>query len=328
MNRTIVCVTGVPLMKITRMFAVLIAAVCMLCVLPYAGALSIQLDPLSTDTGSLVSVNAASDNDNYPISTEQAKHSIRIFLNDPAVEPQLDSTGSLEVGNYYHFSVGSDTFDVNQNTGIVEFAHFESNVPDSTDVTITRDQAYTKATGYADLKYDGFAGKSWKLVVDRVYEQTSWRWNETTHNGEEYVTLRAYDFVFREEKDHVLLPNLVHIRINPVTGAIIDYWGVDRRITVGLKNTVSLSEAIQTAEDYYGLSDSFTLSSSESYLAVVTRYQNVENLAWVIKLKGYYSWDNDDERTYLVVVDATDGSVLGSRWSNIWPESRLSYYLN
>lgn len=316
-------------MKITRMFAVLIAAVCMLSTLPYAGALNVQLDPLSSaGTGSPVSMSAASANDNYPISVEQAKNSVRIFLNDLAIEPQLGSTGSVEVGNYYHFSVGTDTFDVNQNTGVVEFVHFGANAPDSANVTITRDQAYAKAAEYAGQKYDGFAGKSWKLVVDRVYEQTSYRYNETTHHSDEYVTQRAYDFVFREEKSHVLLPNLVHIRVNPVTGAIVDYWGVDRLVTVGLQNSVSLSEATETAEHYYGLSDSFTLSSSESYLAVVTRYQNVENLAWVIKLKGYYSWDNNNESTYLVVIDATNGNVLGSRWDNIWPESRLLYYLS
>ncbi|MDD1703144.1 MAG: hypothetical protein LUQ31_09220, partial [Methanoregula sp.] len=69
-------------------------------------------------------------------------------------------------------------------------------------------------------------------------------------------------------------------------------------------------------------------SSSEAYLAVVTRSQNVENLAWVVKLKGYYSWDSNNERTYYAVVDADDGSVLGANWAAIWPEQELAYYLN
>ena len=34
------------------------------------------------------------------------------------------------------------------------------------------------------------------------------------------------------------------------------------------------------------------------------------------------------ERTYTIVVDAVDGSVLGDGWSSIWPESRLSYLDN
>jgi hypothetical protein len=312
-------------MRITRIFAALLAAVCILSFVPLAGAMSIQMDPLSSTDGSTVSASAASANDNYPISVEQAKNSVRLFMNDLSLEPVLGSTGSLEIGNYYVMNVDSDRFSVNQNTGVVEFVHFGANEPDSANVTLSRDQAYAKATVYAGQKYDGFATKSWKLVVDRVYEDYYWSYNSTSHDYEKYVSMRAYDFVFREEKDHVLLPNLVHVRVNPATGAIVDYWGVDRLVTVGLKNSVSLSEAMETAEGYYHMSDSFTLSSSEGYLAVVTRYQNVENLAWVIKLKGYYSWDNDEERTYTIVVDAVDGSVLGSGWSSIWPESRLSY---
>jgi uncharacterized membrane protein YkoI len=313
-------------MRITRIFAALIAALCILSILPMAGAMSVRMDQI-TATVSSVSMDAASANDNYPISVEQAKNSVRLFINDLTLEPELSSTGSIEIGNYYILSTDTDSFYVNQNSGIVEFVHFGANEPDSADVKVTRDQAYSIATAYAGQKYDGYSGKSWKLVVDRMYEDYDWVYNETSQDYER-IDISAYDFVLREEKEHVLLPNIVHVRVNANTGTIVDYWGVDRLVTAELKNTVSLSGAMETAENYYGLSDSFTISSSEGYLAVVTRSQNVENLAWVIKLKGYYSWDNDDERTYTIVVDAADGSVLGSGWSSIWPESRLSYLGN
>jgi hypothetical protein len=306
------------------MFAALLAALCILSFLPLAGAMNVQMDQITTDASSALSVNAASVNDNYPISVEQAKNSVRLFMNDLTLEPELSSTGSLEIGNYYILSTDTDSFYVNQNSGVVEFAHFGANEPGSADVKVTRDQAYAIATAYAGEKYDGYSGKSWKLVIDRVYEDYDWVFNKTSQDYER-VDKKAYDFVLREEKEHVLLPNIVHVRVNANAGTIVDYWGVDRLVTAWLKNTVPLSEAMATAENYSGLSDSFTLSSSEGYLAVVTRYQNVENLAWVIKLKGYYSWDNDYEHTYIVIVDATDGSVLGSGWSSIWPESRLSY---
>jgi len=313
-------------MRMTRIFAALLAALSILSILPLAGAMSVQMDPI-TATVSSVSVNAASANDNYPISVEQAKNSVRLFMNNLTLEPRISSTGSLEIGNYYILTTDPDSFYVNQNTGVVEFVHFGANEPDTADVKVTRDQAYAIATAYAGEKYDGYSTKSWKLVVDRVFSDYDWVYNQTTHD---YVRVdkKAYDFVLREEKEHVLLPNIVHVRVNANTGSIVDYWGVDRLVTVGLKNTVSLSDAMETAEDYYDLSDSFTLRSSESYLAVVTRSQNVENLAWVIKLKGYYSWDTDYERTYTIVVDAGDGSVLGSGWSSIWPESRLDYLDN
>jgi hypothetical protein len=74
-------------MKIPRMFAVLVAAVCILSLLPVAGAMSIQLDPLSTTSGQATSVamasaDVASAKDNYPISVEQAKNSVRVFMNN------------------------------------------------------------------------------------------------------------------------------------------------------------------------------------------------------------------------------------------------------
>jgi uncharacterized membrane protein YkoI len=313
-------------MRTTRIFAAMIAALCILSFLPLAGAMSIRMDPLTTNAGSPVSVDAASANDNYPISVEQAKNSVRLFMNNLTLEPQLSSTGSLEIGNYYIMTEGPDSFYVNQNTGVVEFVHFGVNEPQSADMKFTRDQAYEKATAYAGLKYDGFSTTSWKLVVDNVYDDYEWVYNRSSQNYER-IDIKAYDFVLREEKEHVLLPNIIHVRVNGKTGAIVDYWGVDRLITVGLKNTISVSEATGSAESYMGHSSYFTLTSSEGYLAVVTRSQNVENLAWVIKLKGYYSWDND-EQVYVVIIDANDGSILGSGWSSIWPESRLNYLGN
>jgi hypothetical protein len=316
-------------MKPTRIFTLLIAAVCMLLLLPTAGALSIHMDPLSASAVAPVSVSAASANDNYPISVEQAKNSVRLFMNDLTLDPQLSSTGSLEIGNYYHLIHDSDSFEVNQNTGVVEFVHFGANEPDSANGTITRDQAYANATEFAGRKYDDFSGKSWKLVVD-TDEQISWRYNGSAGHGEYYVSSKDYDFVFREEKNHVLLPNLVHVRVNPVTGAIIDYWGVDRLVPIDLNNKVALATATETAE-YYLKSDfgqQVVIGSTESYLAVVTRYQNVENLAWVIKIKFSYPSFSSDEDTDLVVIDANDGSLLADHWNNIWPESRLTYYLN
>jgi hypothetical protein len=58
---------------------------------------------------------------------------------------------------------------------------------------------------------------------------------------------------------------------------------------------------------------------------VVTQNQNVENLAWVIKMTGSYRGDSDYQSTYIVIVDATDGKYLGYGWDDIWPESRLNY---
>jgi hypothetical protein len=311
-------------MKISRMFAVLVAAVCILSLLPMAGAMTVKFDPITTASASSASAMLSSVNDNYPISEDQAKDSVRVFMGNLTVDPRVTGTGSLEIGNYYDLDVGQDSFSVNQNSGIVEFAHFGKNMSTSDKLTLTRDEAYAKATAYAAAKYDGFADKKWKLIVDEVSDGDAYVLNTSSKNYE-WVNTKSYDFVLREEKDHVLLPSLVYIEINPSNGAVVDYWGVNRILTVdNLKNTVSFSDAVKSATDYAW--DDITVTSTDGYLAVVTQSQNVQKLAWVVTLSGTYRWDPDYTETYVVIVDANDGSAIGYGWSNIWPESRLYYY--
>jgi uncharacterized membrane protein YkoI len=313
------------MMKRTRIAFIAVAAICLLLVfMPGVGATSIKLDSPVTSQGVMTASAAsaytasASANDNYPISVDQAKNNIRVFMGDLSLDPVLSTTGSLPIGNYYYFVAENSTFTVNQNTGVVEFVHFGDNAQDSSEVVLTRDQAYANATAYAGGKFTDFSSKNWKLVIDQVDTNYEWYYNPSTGNWD-YVTVNAYDFVFREEKDHVLLPTLVHVSVNTKTGSIIDYWGVDRLLTLSsLENTVSLSEAVATAENHVGTSD---MESTEGHREVIIQYQNLERLAWVVTLteNGGYS--------YVVVVDANDGSFIGYHWDDIWPETWLRYNL-
>ncbi|MGB8219335.1 MAG: PepSY domain-containing protein [Methanoregula sp.] len=312
-------------MKRTRIVCIVLAAICLLACLQGVGAMSIRLDPPATSQGIMTASAAsaytasASANDNYPISMDQAKNNIRVFMGDLSLDPVLSTTGSLPIGNYYYFTAGNSTFLVNENSGAVEFVHFGDNARDSSSNVLTRDQAYANATAYASGKFTDFSSKNWKLVFDQVDTNYEWYYNPDIDSWN-YVTVNAYDFVFREEKDNVLLPTLVHVSVNTKTGSIIDYWGVDRLLTLSnLENTVSLSKAVATAEDYVGTSG---VESTEGHREVITQYQNLERLAWVITLteNGGYS--------YTVVVDATDGSFIGSQYDDsIWPEAWLLYNL-
>ena len=76
---------------------------------------------------------------------------------------------------------------------------------------------------------------------------------------------------------------------------------------------------METAENYVVSSG---VESTEGHREVITQYQNLERLAWVITLteNGGYS--------YTVVIDANDGSFVGSQYDDsIWPEAWLSYNL-
>jgi hypothetical protein len=319
---------NVPTLNVTRTGIIAIAALCVLLLcMPGAMALTVKLDPIASQHHAVSSASSAlmaSANDNYPISEEQAKNNIRVFVGNLSLEPELYSTGSMEIGNYYYFATDDSTFVVNQNSGVVEFVHFGANEAGTPDIVLTHDQALAAAKEYAGTKYDSFSTRNWKLVIDQIDTDYDWVYNKTSQDWSQVERQKTYDFVFREQKDSVLLPNLVHVSINPVSGAVIDYWGVDRLLTVSdLTSKVSLSKATAAAEDY--VYSEFVTTSSEGYLAVIIRSQNVEDLAWVIKLHGHYTGSNY-ESTYEIVVSAKDGSVIGLGWDQIWPEHQLYYY--
>ena len=311
-------------MKRTRMVCIVLAAICLMACLQGVGAMSIKLAPLAPSQGVMTasaasaSMATASANDNYPISVDQAKNNIRVFMGDLSLDPVLSTTGSLPIGNYYYFTAGNSSFEVNQNSGVVEFAHFGDNAQGPADVVLTRDQAYANATAYASGKFTDFSSRNWKLVIDRIDTQYEWYYDQNSGYWT-YTTIQAYDFVFRDQKDSVLLPTLVHVSVNAQTGSIIDYWGVDRLLTLSsVQNTVSLSDAVKTAENYFG----GDFASTEGHREVIIQPQNLERLVWVVSLT------ENDGYTYVALVDANDGSFVGTHWdSDIWPVYWLRYYL-
>ena len=311
-------------MKRSRLVCIVVAAICLLASLQGVAAMSLKLEPLSPGQGvttasvASASLASASANDNYPVSVDQAKNNIRVFMGDLSLEPVLTTTGSLPIGNYYYFTAGNSSFEVNQNSGAVEFAHFGDNTQNAGDIVLTSNQAYADATTYAGAKFADFSTRNWKLVVDRVDTQYEYYFNPSTGNWD-YYTVIAYNFVFREQKDNVLLPSLVHVSVNAKTGSVIDYWGVDRLLTVSdLQGSVPLSDAVKTAENYFG----GDFASTEGHREVIIQPQNFERLVWVVSLTGNHG------DMYTAIVDANDGTFVGTHWDNdIWPVYWLRYYL-
>lgn len=300
----------------------LIVVLCVLFGISAAGAAFVPMDTASiASPGSgAMPASVSSVNDN-PISIDQAKDSIRLFVEDPGFDPILAQTVSLPIGNYYIFYTKDSSFYVNQKSGIVEFAFFNNNQADSNVINFNRDQAYARATEVAQKKYDGYATTSWKLVTDKLGTVTNYRWNETSQQPEGY-TGKEYLFTFREERDHVLTPNLIHIRINPATGMVSEWNGYHRSITVSLTPALSLSDAMKIAENYY--SGSVNIDHTEGYLAVVIiQDQSAESLAYVITVRGTSQGDNQYEDSETAIVDARTGKMIGWSRSDAWPESGI-----
>lgn len=119
---------------------------------------------------------------------------------------------------YFKMVVENSTIWVNTDNGVVEYAEFNDAMPQSPpEIEVNRDEAYAKAMEFAGQKYDGFSGKNWALVVDKMAGPSD--------------GIRGYVFVCREEirseDGTVLLPHIVVVSINPETGAIIHYLNMN-----------------------------------------------------------------------------------------------------
>ncbi len=249
----------------------------------------------------------------YPISLEDAKNRIRDYTGQPKVDPILYRIDGLPIGSYYRMYVNASEYAVNQQTGDIEFVHIGENAADSNMVNLTRDDAYVAAQEYAKLKYPQFATKNWQLVREGLYN----RWGQNRGYQDSY----QYWFVWREVSGNVRTPNVIHVALNAHNGKIIDYWGVERTINVALKPKVSLSEALETAEDYYSWL-SFT-GLDDEYLSILTQSTNVQTLVYNVKMNGIYHYRNYDYSWpvhVMAFVNAENGDPMNYWSSYYWPE--------
>ena len=194
-------------MNMTRLFAIIIAAACLLACMPLVSA--------SGDQGNNIGPSAIE----HAITIDQAKDSVRTFVGDKNLEPLYYSEAHSTAGDHYWFVVKNTNFMVNVDTGVVEGVRYQDNLPTSSpENKITRNAAYATALEFADQKSDGFPTKTWALVVDKMAGPA---------DGE-----RGYMFAFREEirsgTETVLLPNIVIVSVNPETGAVISYVSINR----------------------------------------------------------------------------------------------------
>jgi hypothetical protein len=257
------------------------------------------------------SVNTVQHDGQYPVSPEDAKQSIRNATGQPGADPVLFRIDSLPIGSYYRMYVNASEYAVNQQTGAVEFVHLGENAVNSGTITITRDEAFASAQEYAKLNYPGFDGKKWKLGREGLYL------HEWDGSGQYYFTWRGIS-------KNVLTPDIVHIAVNPNNGKIIDYWGVERTISIELIPTVSLPDALERAGGFYRWFE-FT-GLDDEYLTVMTRTTNVQNLVYNVRMDGiFHSYKESYPVHAMAFVDAENGDPM-SYWSNlVWPEDYTGF---
>ncbi|MCT8336100.1 hypothetical protein FKB36_00945 [Methanoculleus sp. Afa-1] len=236
---------------------------------------------------SIVSATGAS----APIGVDTAKGKAQDFLNAPDATVQYQKTERLNLGEYYVFGTGDGQVYVNARTGVIERATFDSARKGCQDIRLDRAAAEVAARAYAEEKYSGFAKKSMQLT----------RSDLVSHGdaGSEY------SYIWREEISGVLTPNTVVVNLNPSTGEIVSYIGIQRGIECPLEPKLSRDEALKiVAGQFPGI----RVTGATADLSVEYTRPDVQTLTWVITMRG----EPEDHvlQGGLVVIDAQTGEVL------------------
>lgn len=228
---------------------------------------------------------------NAPNGVDTAKGKAQDFLNAPDATVQYQKTERLNLGEYYVFGTGDGQVYVNARTGVIERATFDSARKDSHEIRLDRAAAEAAARAYAEEKYSGFAKKSMQLT----------RSNLVSHGdaGSEY------SYIWREEISGVLTPNTVVVNLNPSTGEIVSYIGIQREIECPLEPKLSRDEALKIAAGQF---PGIRVTDATADPSVEYTRPDTQTLTWVITMKG----EPEDHvlQGGLVVIDAQTGEVL------------------
>jgi len=226
-----------------------------------------------------------------PIGVDTAKGKAQGFLDAPDATVQYQKTEHLNLGEYYVFGTGEGQVYVNTRTGVVERAAFDTARKNSHEIRLDRAGAEAAARAYAEKKYSGFAEKNMQLIES----------NLVAHGdaGSEYSC------IWREEIEDVLTPNTVVVNVNPDTGEIISYLGIQREIRCPLEPALSRDEALKAAAGHF---PGIRVTDATADLSIEYVRPDTQTLTWVITMKG----EPEDHilQGGLVVIDAQTGDVL------------------
>ncbi|MDN7024770.1 hypothetical protein FGU65_07705 [Methanoculleus sp. FWC-SCC1] len=234
---------------------------------------------------------AAAANAGAPIGVDIAKGKAQEFINTPDETVQYQKTENLNLGDYYIFNTGEGQVYVNAYTGTVERASFSHAQKDSHDIRLDPAEAEAVAMVYAGEKYGGFAGKNMQLVESNLLSHGD--------AGSEYT------YVWREEVDGVLTPNTVVVSLDPGSGDVTSYIGIQREIRCPLEPKVTRDEALNIAAGQF---PKIRVTDATADLSIEYTQPGMQALTWVVTMKG----EPEDYvlQGGLVVIDAQTGDVL------------------
>ena len=236
-----------------------------------------------------ISLVAAFSYDTH-IGMEEAMDNVREFIGKPDAVVDFRANETVTHGEFYVLQSDEGEFYVNMHTGEIERATFNKARENSGDVKLSQDQAEAIAFSYAKKSYANFAQKNMRL---------------TTAELRDYGAGKEYEFIWSEVVNNIETPNKVLLTLNPNTGEVITYMGLQRPVTVSLEPKIAREDAINTAASQF---KDIEVLRTEAKLSVEYPAEHTQKLTWVVEIEGQPK--NNVPHGGLVVVDAITGEVI------------------
>ena len=202
-------------------------------------------------------------------------------------------TYNYVIGNVYAvYSSGENVFYINQFNEVVEGAVFNSNRLHSEKSILSTLQAGQKAKDFAEKNYPNFTSHNMSLVSEKFIDHGA--------AGSEY------QYIWKEYVSDIETPNSLIISINPNSGEVMDYIGIERPITIPLTNEVISKEAvIKIATDEF---QGIKIKNVTAFKSIDVDNNNHQHLVWHVEIEGYPI--DEIMQGGKVIIDALNGAIL------------------
>jgi len=222
-------------------------------------------------------------------SNEKAIDSVYKFMGHPMAD--LIASNGIETphANYISVSNGDSEFWVNADTFTVEGYLSYSSYDKFSQVKLSKNDAEKAALDFAMNHFKDFQNENFQLITSELFDPGN---------------MPTYHFTWREYLGEIEGPSVIDVVINPDTGDILSYVGINRDISIPLTYKVTKEEAVNSANEQFKGID---VQSVDSKLKIWYDDGGSQKLMWIVTILGSQA---NTVGGGTVSIDANSGEIL------------------
>lgn len=222
-------------------------------------------------------------------SNEKAIESVDNFMKYSMTDIIISEGIKTAHADYISLSNENSEFWVNANTFDVEGYLSYSNYNKFSEIKLSKEDAEKIALKFAIEHFKCFHDKDLKLEISELIDSGN---------------MKIYHFTWREYKGDIEGPSVIDIVINPDTGDILSYIGINRDISIPLSYNISKDRAINSAiEQFKGIN----IQSIDSKMKIWYDEKGSQKLMWMVTIFGSQDYL---VRGGTVSIDANSGEII------------------